>query len=76
MRKLTAELDEIAWGAQAQAEKGTLPQHAYYEAFARARASAAVGFALEPDAPESVYEAWHAIADPEAVRMAVTSAMD
>jgi hypothetical protein len=79
VRELTAELDEIAWDMQDKAEQGILPRQAYHEAFARARASAAVGFALEPDtlyaARESVYEAWHAIADPDAVRMAVINAL-
>ncbi len=43
VRKLTAELDEIAWDMQDQAEQGILPRQAYHEAFARAQAAAAVG---------------------------------
>jgi hypothetical protein len=76
---LTEELDEIAWDAQEQAEAGVLPEQAYLAAFARARAAASVGFALEPDALhaalEAVYEAQAALADLEAVRVAVVAAL-
>jgi hypothetical protein len=79
VQRLTAELDEIAWDAQDKAEQGILPRQAYREAFARARAAAAVGFALEADALhaalESVYETWAATADLDAVRMAVWNAL-
>ena len=80
VRRLVQELDQIAWEAQEKAEQGMLPQKAYLEAFFRARAAAAVGFALEPDpryaAFESVYEAWAATADIDAVRTTVRTAMD
>jgi hypothetical protein len=76
---LTEELDEVAWDAQDQVEAGVLPEQAYLAAFARARAAASVGFALEPDALhaalESVYEAQAAVADLEAVRVAVAAAL-
>jgi hypothetical protein len=76
---LTEELDEIAWDTQDKVEAGVLPQQAYRDAFARARAAASVGFALEPDALhaalESVYEAQAAVADLEAVRVAVAAAL-
>lgn len=74
---LTEELDEIAWDVQEQCEAGVRPEQAYLAAFARARAAAAVGFALEPDALcaalESVYEAQAATADLEGVRAAVAA---
>jgi hypothetical protein len=79
IRRLADHLDEIAWDTQDQAEQGILPQRAYHEAFARARAAAAVSFALEAEALqaalESVYEAWFATDDPDAVRMAVRNAL-
>jgi hypothetical protein len=57
---------------------GMLPEQAYLAAFARARAAASVGFALEPDALhaalESVYEAQAAVGL-EAVRVAIAAAL-
>ncbi len=80
VRRLVQEPDQIAWDAQEQAEQGILPRQAYHEALARARAAAAAGFALEPDALraalESVYETWAATADIDAVRTTVRTAMD
>jgi hypothetical protein len=76
---LTEELDEAAWDAQEQVEAGVLPERAYLAAFARARAAASVGFALEPSALraalESVYEAQAAVDDLDAVRVAVAAAL-
>jgi hypothetical protein len=76
---LTEELDEIAWDAQDKVEAGVLPEQAYPAAFARARAAASVRYALEPDALhaalESVYEAQAAVADLEAVRVAVAAVL-
>lgn len=76
---LTEELDEIAWDVQEQFETGVRPEQAYLAAFARARAAAAVRFALEPDALcaalESVYEAQAATADLQAVRAAVATVL-
>ena len=76
---LTEELDEIAWDAEEQAEAGVLPEQACLAVFARARAAASEGFALEPDALhaalESVDEAQAAFADLEAVRAAVAAAI-
>jgi hypothetical protein len=76
---LTEELDEIAWEAQDKVEAGVLPEEAYLAAFARARAAASVGFALEPDALhsalESIYEAQAAVADLEAIRVTVAAAL-
>jgi hypothetical protein len=80
MRRLTEELDQIAWDVQESVEQGLLPRKACREAFTRARAAAAVGFALEPDALyaalESVYEAWAALVDIDAVRTVVMIALD
>jgi hypothetical protein len=75
---LTEELDEVAWNTRDQVEAGMLPEQAYLAAFARARAAASVGFALEPDALhaalDSVYEAQAAVGL-EAVRVAVAAAL-
>jgi hypothetical protein len=77
---LTEELDEIAWDAKDKVDAGALPRQAYLVAWAHARAAASAAFALEPDALhaalESVYEAKAAVADLEAVRVAVAVALD
>lgn len=72
---LTHELDEIAWDAQEKAE----PHESCVFAFRRARAAAAVGFALEADALAAalgaVYEAQAAVRDLNAVRSVASSAL-
>jgi len=39
-------LDDVAWNIQERAESGSATQEEYLQAFAKARAAAAVGFAL------------------------------
>ncbi len=77
--RLADELDEIAWDLQERSEAGTGSQDAYLAAFGRARAAAAVGFALDADALtaalEALYEAQAAVADLGAIRAAVGSAL-
>lgn len=77
--RVTEELDERAWDIREKVDDGTLPKHAYLEAFRKARAAASVGFALELNplqaALEAVYEAKAAVADLEAVRAAINSAL-
>ena len=69
--RLVDELDAAAWDLQEQSENDAGSPEAYLSAFRRARAAAAVGFALDSDAVtaalESVYEAEAAVSDPEAV---------
>jgi hypothetical protein len=76
---VTEELDEIAWDIKDKADEGMLPQEAYGEAFGRARAAAAVRFALEPHpleaALEAIYEAQAALGDLEAIRTAVNDVL-
>jgi hypothetical protein len=77
--QLTNELDEVAWHIRDLVEVGAASQDAYEEAFRKARAAAAVGYALDPDprasAFEAVYEAQAAVVDLAAVRMAVAFAI-
>lgn len=77
--QLADELDEIAWDLQERSEAGTATPEAYMAAFGRARAVAAVGFALDADALaaalEAVYEAQAAVADLDAIRAVVGSAL-
>jgi hypothetical protein len=76
---VTGELDEIAWDTQDKVDEGTLSYEAYREAFGRARAAAAVGFALKADpfeaALEGIYEAQAALGDLDAIRAAVHGAL-
>lgn len=61
---LTQGLDEIAWGIQDQVEAGNAAQDEYFRAFAKARAAAAIKFALVGSLAasfDSFYEAYHAI---------------
>lgn len=77
--QVTEELDEIAWDIQDQVDEEAASQEAYFEAFSRARAAAAVGYALESDplkaALETVYEAQAALGDLKAIRTAIDSAL-
>jgi hypothetical protein len=70
--RLTEELDEKAWDIQELADAGNVSQQAYLEMFSKARAAAAVGFALgaKPleSALEAVYEALAAIGDLDAIK--------
>lgn len=67
-----AELDEIAWQAQDSAETDPLASEAYSVAFRRARAVSALGYVFETDslvaALEGLYEAYHAMKDPQRLR--------
>jgi hypothetical protein len=77
--RLADELDEIAWDLQERSDAGTGSRDAYLAAFGRARAAAAVGFALDADtlmaALEAVYEAQAAVGDLGAIRAAVGPAL-
>lgn len=79
VEQITNELDEQAWDIQDLVDAGAASQEAYEEAFRKARAAAAVGYALDPDprasAFEAVYEAQAAVVDLAAVRMAVALAI-
>ncbi|WP_157756679.1 hypothetical protein [Plantactinospora sp. KBS50] len=61
---LTQELDEIAWDIQDRIEAGDATEAEYRRAFVKARAAAAVGFALEGSLAasfDSLYEAYYAV---------------
>ncbi len=61
---LTQKLDEIAWEIQDQFEAGNAPESQYHRAFAKARAAAAIEFALDGSLAASfdaLYEAYYAI---------------
>ncbi len=76
---LAREIDEIAWDAQERAENGDGSRETYVIAFRKARAAAAVGFALEADALTAalgaVYEAHAAVKDLQALRSVVITAL-
>jgi hypothetical protein len=78
--RLAQELDEMAWAEQDKAEAGDGSRETYVIIFRKARAAAAVGFALETDALtgtlEAVYEAQAAVKDLEAVRSAATAVLE
>ena len=80
MTQFAEELDEEAWDLQQRVDQGLLPTSKYEEAFRKARAAAAVGFAFEDDsrtaAEEALYEAHHAIQDLARLRETVLAAMD
>ena len=69
---LTEELDEIAWDLQDQAAAGKATMDEYGRAFTKARAVAALGYALDgspKSSLEALYEAYHAVdAEDEFVR--------
>jgi len=77
--QLVEDLDERAWDLQDLLDSGAGSEEAYLEAFRKARAAAAVRYALDADpmtaAFESVYEAQAAVVDLGAVRMAVAVAI-
>jgi hypothetical protein len=61
---LKQELDEIAWDTQDRVEAGHATEEEYRRAFAKARAAAAIGFALDGSLSasfDSLYEAYYAI---------------
>jgi hypothetical protein len=61
---LTQELDEIAWDTQDRVEAGDATEDEYHWAFVKARAAAAIGFALDGSLAasfDSLYEAYYAI---------------
>ena len=61
---LTQELDEIAWDIQDRVEVGDAAEAEYRRAFVKARAAAAIGFALDGSLAasfDSLYEAYYAI---------------
>jgi hypothetical protein len=79
VQQLTRELDAIGWEAQKTAEECNSSMQPYYAAFARARAAASVKWALDSNplnaALEAVYEAQAAVADLQALRTVVETAL-
>ena len=79
VEKIVHELDEVAWQVQAKLEEGRASHADYLLAFGRARAAAAVWFALSEDALEaaieSAYEAQAATGDVEMIRATLERAL-
>jgi hypothetical protein len=77
LRGLVEELDEVAWDAQDAAERGEADDADYDVAFARARVTSAVDFALDSDplqaALESAYEVQAGLDNLPAVEAALRS---
>lgn len=83
MESLVEELDNIAWDLQEQADASHSSEEEYVQAlekeyapaFARARAAAAVAFALHPDpltaATSAIYEAYHSTTGIETLKQIV-----
>jgi hypothetical protein len=75
LRGLVDELDEAAWELQEQVDGGSAPRSRYLEAFALARAAAALWCALDADAKngavEAAYEAQAAVGEVGGVRQIV-----
>jgi hypothetical protein len=75
VERLTEELDEKAWDIHERVDEGSASQREYLEMFSRARAAAAVGFALGDNplesAPEAIYEAYSATGDLDAIQDAI-----
>ena len=76
---LVEELDEAAWRIQDHTEAAGGVESEYVHAFRKARAAAAASYAFEGDSlvavTEGLYEAYHAIDDPAALRTVVTAAL-
>jgi hypothetical protein len=65
---LTQRLDEVAWDLQEKVENNAATEDEYLQAFMKARATAAVGFALDNSLSgtfDALYEAYYAIGDRE-----------
>jgi hypothetical protein len=79
VNQLTERLDEHAWELQEQTSSGDKSEQDYLTAFTRARAVAALGYALAPDIATAVgdalYEAHHATQDIDALRDVVRAAI-
>ena len=62
---LAEQIDELAWDKQDEVDAGTADYAEYQSLFRRARAVAALAFALDEDvranAPEALYEAYQAL---------------
>jgi hypothetical protein len=75
LQRLVDELDESSWQVQEQVDGGSAPPSRHLEAFALARAAAALWSALDADptsgAVEAAYEAQAAVGDVDAVRQIV-----
>jgi hypothetical protein len=56
-KRLADELDEVAWDLQERVDAGEADQEDYLAAFRRARAVAALWFALDEDPPTAAMEA-------------------
>jgi hypothetical protein len=65
---LTQRLDEVAWDIQEKVENSAAAEDEYLRAFMKARATAAVAFALDDSLSatfDALYEAYYAIGDRE-----------
>lgn len=63
VRRVAGVLDQQSFELQDDVDAGRAAGRDHAIAFARARAASAVAFALDQDALEAVYEAWHAVDD-------------
>jgi hypothetical protein len=79
VKRLTEELDNVAFDLHDQMDTGEATQEQYDEAFFKARAASALDYAFEEDAAraasESLYEAYHAIDDLPALQEVVEKAL-
>jgi hypothetical protein len=80
VERLELDLDERAWTLQDQIESGGAKRPEYDQAFRRARAAGAMKMALDANArtavTETVYEASHAVADPDRFAQLLAAVLD
>lgn len=80
VERLELALDERAWSLQDQIESGGAGRTEYEEAFRRARAAGAMKMALDTNArtalTETVYEAWHAVGQPDRFAQLLSAVLD
>jgi hypothetical protein len=80
VERLEQDLDERAWTMQEQVESGGAQRDEYMQLFRRARAAAAMKMALDPNArtavSETVYEASHAVGDPDRFTQLLGAVLD
>jgi len=80
VQRLEHDLDERAWALQEQMQSGGAQRTEYLQAFRRARAAAAMKMALDANArtavTEAVYEASHAVGDPDRFAQLLSAVLD
>lgn len=80
VQRLELALDEHAWTLQERVESEGAPCDEYLQAVRRARAAAAMKMALDPNArtavTEAVYEASHAVGDPDRFTQLLDAVLD